>query len=84
LPQREYRTRYRTRYVRFSFAASAHSDLFDGIRQIVGMVVSVGVEKNFERHPKIAGCLPWIRTPLHQPGRRCVSQSMRGFDLPLL
>jgi hypothetical protein len=51
--------------VRFSFAAFAHRDLLDGIRQIVGMVVSIGVQQNFERHPKIAGRLPWICASLH-------------------
>src|SRR5882724_2328804 len=44
-PERDHRTRNRTRYVRFSFAGRlAHGDLRDGIRQIVGMMMAVGVQ----------------------------------------
>src|SRR4051794_5117569 len=60
-PHRDYRTRNRTRYVRFSFPRRiAHGDFLDGIRQIVGMMMAVSVQQNLKRHSKIASCLPWI------------------------
>jgi hypothetical protein len=48
-PQRDYRTRNRTRYVRPSFAGRfAHGDLLDCIRQIIGVMVPVGVEQDLK------------------------------------
>ena len=79
-PERDHRTRNRTRYVRFSFAHRiTHGDLLDSIRQIVGMVVTIGVQQNLQRHSKITSCLPWVCAPLHQPRRRRVSQGVRGY-----
>jgi hypothetical protein len=70
-PQRDHRTRNRTRNVRFSFTGRvAHADLLDGIRQIIGVMMAVGVEQNLKRHSKIAGRLPRVRASLHQPRRR--------------
>jgi hypothetical protein len=48
-PWRDHRTRNRTRYVRFSFAGRfAHGDFLDGIRQIVRVMVTVGIEQNLK------------------------------------
>jgi hypothetical protein len=44
------------------------------------MVMAVGVQQNLERHSKIAGRLPGICAPLHQPGCRRVSQSMWRYS----
>jgi hypothetical protein len=41
------------------------------------MMVTVGVEQNFQRHAEIPGCLPWVSAPLHQPRRRGVPEGMR-------
>jgi hypothetical protein len=48
---------HRTRYVCFSFAAFAHYDLFEGIREIVRVVMTIGIEQDLKRHSEIARCL---------------------------
>ena len=63
-PERDHRTRNRTRYVRFSFDALAHGDLLDGIREIVGVMMTIGIQQDLKRHSEIASCLPWICGPL--------------------
>lgn len=63
-------------FVRLSMRAC---DFLDGLRQIASMV-AIGVEENFKRHSEITSCLPWICTSLYQPGRRGVSQRMRGYS----
>src|SRR2546428_6675298 len=73
-----HRTRNRTRYVRFSFAGwIALGDFVDGIGQIIGMVMAIGVEQHLKRHSEIAGCLPRIRASLHKPSRCGRSHGMR-------
>jgi hypothetical protein len=63
-PQRD----HRTRYVRLSFVDRfALGDFLDGIRQIIGVMVPIGVEHDLERHSEITGCLPRIRA-------LCISQ----------
>src|SRR5712671_2423042 len=45
-PQRDYRTRNRTRYVRLSLAGRfGHGDLLNSIRQITGVMGPVGVSR---------------------------------------
>jgi hypothetical protein len=69
----------RSRYVRFSFAGwVAPGDFVDGIGQIVGMVMAIGVEQHLKRHSEIARCLPRIRASLHKPSCCGVSKCMRG------
>jgi len=65
--------------VRFSFAGwIAPGDFVDGIGQIVGMVMAIGVEQHLKRHSEIARCLPRIRASLHKPSCCGVSKCMRG------
>lgn len=79
----ESRTRNRTRYAcAFRSPVDPHGDFLDGLRQIVRVMVAIGVEENFKQHSQITSCLPWICTSLHQPGRRGVSQRMRGYSGP--
>lgn len=52
-PERDHRTRNRTRYVRFSFAAFAHGNLLDGIRKIIRVVMTIGVQQDLQRHSEI-------------------------------
>ena len=55
---------HRTRYLRFSFATFAHCDLFDGIRKIIRVVMTIGVQQDLKRHSEIASCLPRICAPV--------------------
>ena len=74
----EHRTSYRTRNVLFSFCLGfALGNLFDGVRQIIRMMMAICIEQDLERHSQIACRLPRIRPPLHQPGRRGMSQRVR-------
>src|SRR5690349_14454203 len=41
------------------------------------MMVAISTEQDFQRHPQIAGCLPWVGTALHEPGRGRVTERVR-------
>jgi hypothetical protein len=54
------------------------SDRPGGFLHVIGMVMTVGVDQNLHRHAKESGCLPRVSAQLHKPGRRRVSQRVRG------
>src|SRR5262245_45132465 len=54
------------------------ADGLGGVREVVKMMMTVDAIERLDAHAEEASSSPHAHAVLHQPGRRCVAQSMRG------